>query len=26
MAIEEDWYLDSERTHTTKQVGHIVFD
>lgn len=26
MAIEEDWYLDSERNHTTEQVGYIVFD
>jgi hypothetical protein len=26
LAIEEDWYLDSERRHTTEQVGYIVFE
>jgi hypothetical protein len=26
MAIEEDWYRDSERNHTTEQVGYIVFE
>jgi hypothetical protein len=25
LAIEEDWYLDSERKHTHEQVGYIVF-
>lgn len=25
-AVEEDWYLDSERRHTTEQVGYIVFE
>jgi hypothetical protein len=24
LAIEEDWYWDSERKHTTEQVGYIV--
>ncbi len=26
LAIDEDWYLDSERRHTTEQVGYIVFE
>jgi len=26
LAIEEDWYRDSERRHTTEQVGYIVFE
>ena len=26
LAIEEDWYLYSERKHTTEQVGYIVFE
>ena len=26
MAIEEDWYWDSERSHTTEQVNYIVFE
>ncbi len=26
IAIEEDWYRDSERRHTTEQVGYIVFE
>jgi len=26
MAIEEDWYWDSERRHTAEQVGYIVFE
>lgn len=26
MAIEEDWYWDSERGHTTEQVNYIVFE
>ena len=26
LAIEEDWYWDSERNHTTEQVGYIVFE
>jgi PKD repeat protein len=26
LAIEEDRYLDSERRHTTEQVGYIVFE
>ena len=26
LAIEEDWYWDSERRHTTEQVGYIVFE
>jgi hypothetical protein len=26
IAIEEDWYLDSERRHTKEQVGYIVFE
>jgi hypothetical protein len=25
LAIEEDWYWDSERKHTNEQVGYIVF-
>jgi len=25
MAIEEDWYWDSERGHTTEQVNYLVF-
>jgi len=25
MAIEEDWYWDSERRHTTEQVNYLVF-
>ncbi|UCE85902.1 MAG: hypothetical protein JSU66_16510 [Deltaproteobacteria bacterium] len=25
LAIEEDWYLDSERSHPTEQVGYVVF-
>lgn len=26
IAIDEDWYWDSERRHTTEQVGYIVFE
>jgi hypothetical protein len=26
LAIEEDWYYDSERNHTTEQVVYIVFE
>jgi|GEM_PF-175741 len=26
LAIDEDWYLYSERNHTTEQVGYIVFE
>jgi hypothetical protein len=26
LAIEEDWVWDSERKHTTEQVGYIVFE
>ena len=26
MAIEEDWYLDSERRHSTEQVNYLVFE
>ena len=26
LAIEEDWYLDSERRHQTEQVGYIIFE
>ena len=26
LAIDEDWSLDSERSHTTEQVGYIVFE
>jgi hypothetical protein len=26
LAIEEDWYRDSERRHTTEQVGYIIFE
>jgi hypothetical protein len=26
LAIEEDWVWDSERRHTTEQVGYIVFE
>jgi hypothetical protein len=26
LAIEEDWYYDSERNHTTEQVSYIVFE
>lgn len=26
LAIEEDWVWDSERNHTTEQVGYIVFE
>jgi hypothetical protein len=26
LAIEEDWYWDSERKHTTEQVGYIVLE
>jgi hypothetical protein len=25
LAIEEDWYIDSERSHPTERVGYIVF-
>jgi hypothetical protein len=25
LAIEEDWYFDPERSHTTEQVAHVVF-
>jgi hypothetical protein len=25
LAIEEDWYFDPERNHTTEQVGYVVF-
>ena len=25
LAIEEDWYWDSERSHTTEQVAYLVF-
>ncbi len=25
LAIEEDWYFDSERNHTTENVGYMVF-
>jgi hypothetical protein len=26
LAIDEDWYLYSERKHTTEQVFYIVFE
>lgn len=26
LAIDEDWYLDSERAHTTEQVYYLVFE
>jgi len=26
LAIEEDWYRDSERRHATEQVGYIIFE
>lgn len=26
LAIEEDWYRDSERRHSTEQVGDIIFE
>ena len=26
LAIDEDWYLDSERFHTTEQVNYMVFE
>lgn len=26
LAIDEDWYLSSERNHTTEQVSYIVFE
>jgi len=26
LAIDEDWYLRSERNHTTEQIGYIVFE
>ena len=26
LAIEEDWYWDSERVHTTERVGYILFE
>ncbi len=26
LVVDEDWYLDSERSHTTEQVGYIVFE
>ena len=26
LAIEEDWYRDSERRHSTEQVGYIIFE
>jgi hypothetical protein len=26
LAIEEDWYWDSERSHTTEQVSYIVME
>jgi PKD repeat protein len=26
LAIEEDWYRDNERKHTTEQVGYIIFE
>ena len=26
LAIDEDWYLDSERRHTTEQASYIVFE
>jgi hypothetical protein len=26
LAIDEDWYLYSERSHTTEQVSYIVFE
>lgn len=26
LAIDEDWYYDSERNHTTEQVAYIVFE
>jgi hypothetical protein len=26
LAIDEDWYLYSERNHTTEQVGYVVFE
>jgi PKD repeat protein len=26
LAIEEDWYLDSERRHQTEQIGYIIFE
>jgi hypothetical protein len=26
LAIDEDWYLYSERNHTTEQVSYIVFE
>lgn len=25
LAIEEDWYFDPERNHTTEQVAYVVF-
>ncbi|MEN8158510.1 MAG: CARDB domain-containing protein [Myxococcota bacterium] len=25
LAIDEDWYFDPERNHTTEQVGYVVF-
>jgi hypothetical protein len=25
VAIDEDWYWDSERSHTTEQLGYVVF-
>jgi len=25
LAIEEDWYYDTERSHTTEQVAYLVF-
>jgi hypothetical protein len=26
LAIDEDWYMYSERNHTTEQVSYIVFE
>jgi hypothetical protein len=26
LAIDEDWYLYSERNHTTEQLGYVVFE
>jgi hypothetical protein len=26
LAIDEDWYLYSERNHTTEQVSYIIFE
>jgi hypothetical protein len=26
LAIDEDWYLYSERNHTTEQLGYVVYE